>query len=193
MSPDAADAERLVRCFDPDVVMTEGASELLVISPRYGRIRRHPPLLASVPGEHGPERLWPTARHNLLTCRDRSVQLALATYEYRIRMRARFPPSSLREGRLDLYVHCHGLLDRCGSERCAVPIRREAFWIRSVPPDDAGNLQFEFGNTFLVEITETAIRAEARTLLGAGADSLLTRLGSALRRASRYTGGRPSS
>lgn len=192
MSHDAADAERLVRCFDPDVVMTEGASELLVISPRYGRIRRRPPLLASVPGELGHDGLWLTARQNLLTCRDRSVQLALSTYEYRIRMRARFSPSSLREGRLDLYAHCHGLLDRCGSERCAVPISREAFWIRSVPPDDSGNLQFEFGNTFLLAITESAIQTEARTLIGAGADSLLTRLGSALRRASRYTGGGPS-
>lgn len=166
MINNAADAERLVRCFDPDVVMTEGTSEVLVISPRFGRIRRQHPLLASAPADHSSQAIWQTARHNLLTCRDRSVQLALATYEYRIRMRARFPLDMLRDGCLDLHTHCHGLLDRCGREKCAVPIRREAFWIRSVPPDEAGKVQFEFGNTFLIGITESALHAEARTLLG---------------------------
>lgn len=166
MIDDAADAERLIRCFDPDAVMTESGVEFLVISPRFGRIRRTHPLLASAPAEHGPRALWQAARRNLLNCRDRSVQLALATYEHRIRMRARFSLELLRGGRLDLHAHCHGLLDRCGGEKCAVPIRREAFWIRSVPPDETGNAQFEFGNTFLVAITEAAVRAEARTLLG---------------------------
>lgn len=166
MIDQTVDAERLIRCFDPEAVLVEGASELLVISPRFGRIRRCPPLLASAPAEKGHEALWQAARHNLLTCRDRSVQLALATYEYRIRMRARFSADSLRDGRLDLHAHCHQLLDRYGSEKCAVPIRREDFWIRSVTPDEAGNVQFEFGNTFLVAITDSAVRAEARTLLG---------------------------
>ena len=166
MIDDAADAERLIRCFDPDAVMTESAAEYLVISPRFGRIRRTHPLLASAPAVRDHQGLWQAARRNLLTCRDRSVQLALATYEHRIRMRARFSLDWLRDGRLDLHAHCHGLLDRCGCEKCAVPIRRESFWIRSVPPDEVGNVQFEFGNTFLVAITESAIRAEARTLLG---------------------------
>ncbi|HLJ78618.1 MAG TPA: hypothetical protein VKT75_14450 [Acidobacteriaceae bacterium] len=166
MIDDAADCERLVRCFDPDAVVVENPSDILVISPRFGRIRRQHPLLASTPAALGHPALWQTARLNLLTCRDRSVQLALATYEYRIRMRARFSPDSLRDGRLDLHAHCHKLLDRCGGEKCAVPVRRASFWIRSVPPDEVGNVQFEFGNTFLIPITEAAIRAEARTLLG---------------------------
>lgn len=166
MIDDAADAERLVRCFDPDVVKAEGASEVLILSPRFGRIRRRPPLLASAPADGDAVAVWQAARHNLLTCRDRSVQLALATYEYRIRMRARFSLDALRDGRLDLHAHCHALLERRGSEKCAVPIRREAFWIRCAAPGEDGVVMFEFGNSFLVAIEEAALHAEARTLLG---------------------------
>lgn len=162
----AADAEQLIRCFDPKVELVEGTSEVLVISPRFGRIARRHPLLATAPAAAGTAVVWQAARHNLLTCRDRSIQLAIATYEYRVRMRAGFRVGMLRDGGFDLHSHCHGLLDRFGREKNAVPIRREAFWIRCVTPDAAGNAQFEFGNTFLVSITDTAIQAEARTLLG---------------------------
>lgn len=161
-----ADAERLVRCFDPDAALVEGASEILVISPRYGRIRRRPPLLASVPASHGADAVWRAARRNLLSCSDRSVQLALATYQHRIRMRAQFSLDLLRDGRVDLHAHCHRLLERCGHERCAVPIAPEGFWIRYAASADAGGVLFEFGNTFLVPITPSALHAEARTLLG---------------------------
>lgn len=161
-----ADAERLVRCFDPDTTLVEGSSEILVISPRYGRIRRRPPLLASVPAHHGSPAVWKAARHALLTCSDRSIQLALATYEHRIRMRAQFSLDLLRDGQVDLHAHCHGLLERCGREKCAVPIRPEGFWIRYAASGEPGGVLFEFGNTFLVPITESALHAEARTLLG---------------------------
>ena len=161
-----ADAEKLVRCFDPDAALVEGASEILVISPRFGRIRRRPPLLASVPAGHGPYAVWKAARQNLLNCKDRSVQLALATYQHRIRMRAQFSLDLLRDGSVDLHAHCHRLLERCGHERCAVPIAPEGFWIRYADSGEAGGVLFEFGNTFLVPITESALHAEARTLLG---------------------------
>lgn len=162
----AADAERLVRCFDPDASLVEGASEHLIISPRWGRIRRSHTLLATSPSSLGTGPVWLTARQNLLTCRDRSIQLAIATYHYRVRMTARFPIDTLRDPNFDLHRHCHALLDRCGREKCAAIIRREAFWIRSLTPDPDGLAQFECGNTFLVAITPSAIMAEAKTLIG---------------------------
>ena len=161
----AADAERLIRCFDPDASLITGQHEHLVISPRWGRIRRGHPLLVSLPHSHGTAPLWQAARYTLLTCRDRSIQLAIATYQYRIRMLSRIPLDTLRSPEFDLHLHCHSALDRRGGEKNAVTIRREAFWIRSVTPDPDGNLQFEYGNTFLLPITPSAIAVEARTLL----------------------------
>jgi len=162
----AADAERLIRCFDPDASLVEGSSEHLVISPRWGRIRRSHTLLATSPSSLGAGPAWLTARQNLLTCRDRSIQLAIATYHYRVRVTARFPADALRDPGFDLHRHCHSLLDRCGHEKCAAIIRREAFWIRCLTPDPDGLVQFECGNTFLVAISPSAILAEARTLIG---------------------------
>ena len=167
MHDPATDAERLIRCFDPSVVLVEGASEILILSPRFGRIRRRHPLLASAPAHRGAGHLWQAAHNNLLTCTDRSVQLAIRTYEYRIRMRARVSFDSLRHAGLDLHLHCHRLLDGRAQEKAAAPIRRENFWIRSVTCDTAGHAEFEFGNTFLAPISESAITAEARTLIGA--------------------------
>jgi hypothetical protein len=57
------------------------------------------------------------------------------------------------------------MLDRGGDEKKAVPLRRETFWIRTLLPDPEGYAQFEFGNTFLVPISMSAIEAESRTLL----------------------------
>lgn len=161
----SADAENLIRCFDPSVSFVEGAEEHLVISPRWGRIRRSHPLLASSPAHHGPGLAWQAARKNLLTCSDHSIQLALSTYEYRIRMTMRFHMESLLDPSFDLHEHCHAALDRSGHARGAVTLRREDFWIRSLTPDAEGHLQFECGNTFLISIPENAVGAEARTLL----------------------------
>jgi hypothetical protein len=159
------EAERLLRCFDPDVSLVEGAHEHLVISPRWGRLRRNHPLLATVPQAHGPGAAWQAARDNLLGCRDRSVQLAIATYEHRVRITARVSMQVLCDPRFDLHRHCHALLDKGGAEKRAVPICRETFWIRTLLPDPEGYAQFEFGNTFLVPISADAILAEHRTLL----------------------------
>jgi hypothetical protein len=161
----ALEAERLISCFDPHVSLVEGASEHLIISPRWGRLRRNHPLLAAAPHAHGSSRAWLTARQNLLLCKDRSVQLAIATYEHRIRMHVCFPMEELVAGSFDLHEHCHGLLDRCGHARQAVTLRRETFWIRSLAPDPDGLVHFEIGNVFLVPISESAITAESRTLL----------------------------
>jgi hypothetical protein len=159
------EAERLLRCFDPDVSLVEGAHEHLVISPRWGRLRRSHPLLATAPREHGVERAWQTARENLLRCSDRSVQLAITTYEHRVRITARVSMQVLCDPRFDLHRHCHALLDKGGAEKKAVPIRRDTFWIRTLLPDPEGYVQFEFGNTFLVPITAEAILHESKTLL----------------------------
>jgi hypothetical protein len=159
------EAERLLRCFDPDVSLVEGAHEHLVISPRWGRLRRSHPLLATVSQAHGPAAAWQAARENLLGCRDRSVQLAIATYEHRVRITARVSMQVLCDPRFDLHRHCHALLDKGGAEKRAVPICRETFWIRTLLPDPEGYAQFEFGNTFLVPISADAILAEHRTLL----------------------------
>jgi hypothetical protein len=161
----ATEAERLICTFDPHASMIQGAHEHLVLSPRWGRLRRNHPLLASSPHAHGTGAVWQAARANLLTCRDRSVQLAIATYEHRVRITARVSIDVLMDPRFDLHRHCHAMLDSGGSEKSAVPIRREAFWIRSLLPDPEGYAQFEFGNTFLFPISQSAIEAEFRTLL----------------------------
>lgn len=163
----AEEAERLVLCFDPDARLVEGASEHLVISPRWGRLRRNHPLLVASPSPQGPGHAWKAAREHLLTSRDRSIQLAIATYQYRVRMRASLRAETLRGLDFDLHRHCHVLLDRCGCEKNAVTLRREDFWIRCLPPAPDGLLQFEFGNTFLLPITASAVAGEASTLVGA--------------------------
>jgi hypothetical protein len=159
------EAEQLLRCFDPDVSLVEGAHEHLVISPRWGRLRRGHPLLATVARANGPEAVWVVARENLLCCRDRSVQLALTTYQHRVRITARVSMQVLCDPRFDLHRHCHALLDKGGAAKNAGPIRRDSFWIRTLLPDPEGFAQFEFGNTFLVPISTEAILAEHRTLL----------------------------
>jgi hypothetical protein len=159
------EAERLIGCFDPHASLVQGQSEHLVISPRWGRLRRNHPLLASVPHVQGAGRAWLLAKENLLTCRDRSIQLAIATYEHRIRMNVCFSMEELIDGSFDLHEHCHSLLDRCSNERQAVTLRRETFWIRSLAPDPDGFVHFEIGKVFLIPITEPAIAAESRTLL----------------------------
>jgi hypothetical protein len=161
----AAEAERVICTFDPHASLVKGAAEHLVISPRCGRLRRNHPLLAATPHEHGSGAAWLAARHNLLTCSDRSVQLAITTYEHRVRITARVSMDVLQDARFDLHKHCHAMLDRGGEEKLAVPLRRETFWIRTLLPDPEGYAQFEFGNTFLVPISVSAIEAESRTLL----------------------------
>jgi hypothetical protein len=161
----SAEAERVLRCFDPDTALVEGATELLVLSPRFGRLRRSHPLLASEPHRHGADLVWAAAHRNLLDCRDRSVQLAIATYEHRVRITARVSYEVLQNPKFDLHRHCHAMLDRTGAEKRAVTLRREAFWIRTLLPDPEGYAQFEFGNTYLVPISAEAIHAEFRTLL----------------------------
>jgi hypothetical protein len=161
---DQSEAERLIRCFDPAASFAAGAHENLILSPRWARIRRQHPLLATSPLADGPSVAWTTARHNLLTCRDRSIQLALATYQHRIRIEARIAMASLRDPAFDLHRHGHDLLDRHGEARSAVIVRREDFWIRSLPPDPEGYARFEFGNTFLLPITEGAMLAESKAL-----------------------------
>lgn len=164
MSNGDAEGERLVRCFDPDAALVEGRAEYLVISPRWGRLRRRPPLLASALLSDGAAAAWQTARANLLAAKDLEIRRALATYGYRVRMRAGVAREMLLDSTFDLHRHCHALLDRCGAEKCAVTLRREAFWIRSLPPAPDGRLQFEFGNLFLVPISAAAVAAEAKTL-----------------------------
>ena len=158
------DAERLVRCFDPHATYAEGTHEMLILSPRWGRLRRTHPLLATSPADRGLEAAWAVARHNLFTCRDRSVQLALATYQHRIRVEVRLALATLCDPAFDLRRHAHDLLDRHCQSRSAVVVRREAIDIRSLPPDPAGYVRFEFGNTFLLPITEDAMIAESKTL-----------------------------
>ncbi|HEY6446101.1 MAG TPA: hypothetical protein VIY53_06550 [Acidobacteriaceae bacterium] len=161
-----SEAERVIRCFDPHAHLVEGAAEHLVISPRWARLRRQHPLLASTPHAHGTPVAWQTARENLLSCRDRSIQLAIATYEHRVRITARVSLEVLMNPQFDLHRHCHGMLDRRGAEKEAIILRRESFWIRSLTPDPEGYVQFEFGNTYLVPISDAAIAAESKTLWG---------------------------
>jgi hypothetical protein len=158
----SAEAERLIRCFDPNASLAAGAAEHIVISPRWGRLRRTHPLLATSPAPDGPGAAWQIARHNLLTCRDRSVQLAVATYQHRIRIEARVAIASIQDPAFDLHSHGHALLDRYGEARSGVVVRREALFVRSLPPDPEGYLRFEFGNTFLLPINEEAMIAEAK-------------------------------
>ncbi len=158
------EAERLIRCFDPHAAHAEGAHEHIILSPRYGRLRRQHPLLATSPVDRGPEAAWDLARHNLLTCRDRSVQLGLSTYQHRIRIELRVAMDSLLDPAFDLHRHGHTALDRYGDIRSAVTLRRSDFWIRSLPPDPSGNARFEVGNCFLLPITEDAMLAESKTL-----------------------------
>ena len=160
----ATEAERLIRCFDPNATHAEGAHEHLVLSPRWGRLRRQHPLLATSPRDHGPASAWSTARHNLLTCRDRSIQLAIATYEYRIRIELRVSIDSLQDPAFDLHNHGHAVLDSRGDEKSSIAIRRESFWIRTLTPDPEGFARFEVGNSFLLPITEDAMIAESKTL-----------------------------
>lgn len=157
-----SEAERLIRCFDPHASLVEASPDHVVISPRFGRLRRQHPLLATSPHALGVETAWGTARHNLLTCRDLSVQLALSTYEYRIRIEFCVSLEALRDPAFDLHRHGHALLDRRGDERSSVTLRRESFWIRSLPPDPAGFARFEVGNSFLLPITDEAMHAEAK-------------------------------
>lgn len=160
----AAESERLIRCFDPQASLVEGDPDHLVLSPRFGRLRRQHPLLAASPHARGVEAAWGLARHNLLTCRDRSVQLALATYEYRVRLELRVAVASLQDPSFDLIRHGHALLDRRGDEKGGVTLRRESFWIRSLPPDPAGFARFEVGNSFLLPITGEAMLAESKAM-----------------------------
>jgi hypothetical protein len=159
------EAERLLRCFDPDVHLVDGAHEHLVISPRWGRLRRNHPLLACAAHAHGPAAAWQAARVNLVGCRDRSVQLAICTYQHRVRITARVAMDVLCDPRFDLHRHCQAMLDKGGAEKNAVPLLRDTFWIRTLLPDPEGYAQFEFGNTFLVPISAEAILHESRTLL----------------------------
>jgi hypothetical protein len=161
---DTTEAERLIRCFDPEATHAEGSHENLILSPRYGRLRRTHPLLATSPLDRGSAFAWTTARRNLLTCRDRSVQLALATYQHRIRIEASVSMDELRDPAFDLWRHGHDLLDRHGHARSAIVLSRESFWVRSLPPSPDGDARFEFGNTFLLPITEDAMIAESKHL-----------------------------
>jgi hypothetical protein len=162
--PSVTEAERFVRCFDPHATHAEGSHEALILSPRWARLRRTHPLLATVPASHGFDTAWATARQNLLICRDRSVQLALSTYQHRIRVEARIAVATLIDPAFDLHQHGHDLLDRHGQNHSAVVVKREAFFIRSLPPDPSGYARFEFGNTFQLPITEDAMIAESKTL-----------------------------
>jgi hypothetical protein len=162
--PPMPEAERFVRCFDPHATCAQGSQEILILSPRWGRLRRTHPLLATSAADHELSAAWAVARQNLLTCRDRSVQLALSTYQYRIRVEARIAVTTLTDPAFDLCVHGHDLLSRHGQTRSAVVVRREALFIRSLPPDPAGYARFEFGNTFLLPIAEDAMIAESKTL-----------------------------
>lgn len=157
-------AERFIRCFDPHATHAEGSHEILILSPRWGRLRRTHPLLATAPADHGFEPAWILARHNLLACRDRSIQLALSTYQHRIRVEVRIALATLTDSEFDLRRHGHDLLDRHSQNRSAVVVRREAIDIRALPPDPAGYARFEFGNTFLLPIAEEAMLAESKTL-----------------------------
>jgi hypothetical protein len=159
-----ADAERLIRCFDPDASLVEGRSEHLVISPRWGRLLRKHPLLAASPEARGKGAAWQSARHNLLGCRDRSVQLALATYQHPVRITIRVSLDVLQDPQFDLHQHCHAMLDRHGEGKGGVILRREALWIRTLLPDADGLTRFEFSNTFLLPITPPALIAEARAM-----------------------------
>jgi len=159
-----ADAERLIHCFDPDATHVAGDSEHLVISPRWGRLRRQHPLLATSPQSHGAPAAWAAARHNLLNCRDRSVQLAIATYQHPVRVTIRVPYDVLQDPQFDLHQHCHTVLDRHGAEKNGVILRREALWIRTLLPDGDGLARFEFSNTFLLPITHDAMAAEAKAM-----------------------------
>jgi len=163
-TPATTEAESLVRCFDPHATHADGSHETLILSPRWGRLRRTNPLLATSPADRGPEAAWVVARNNLLTCRDRSVQRALSTYQHRIRVEVRISVETLCDPAFDLCRHGHDLLERHGKNRSAVVVRREAIDIRSLPPDPAGYARFEFGNTFLLPITEDAMVAESKTL-----------------------------
>ncbi len=158
------EAERFIRCFDPHATHAEGSHETLILSPRWGRLRRTHPLLATSPADHGLETAWTLARHNLLACRDRSVRLAFSTYQHRIRVEVRIALATLTDSAFDLSRHGHDLLDRHSQNRSAVVVRREAIDIRALPPHPAGYARFEFGNTFLLPITEDAMIAEAKTL-----------------------------
>lgn len=159
-----AEAQRLVRCFDPGATHAEGAHEHIILSPRYGRLRRQHPLLATLALDRGADAAWDLARHNLLGCRDRSVQLALSTYEYRIRIELRVAVASLQDPAFDLHRHAHSVLDRRGDLRQGVTLRRHDFWIRSLPPAPDGSARFEVGNSFLLPISEDAMLAESKTL-----------------------------
>ena len=158
------EAQRLVCCFDPGATLAQGAHEHIILSPRFGRLRRQHPLLATSPLDRGHDTAWELARHNLLTCRDRSVQLALSTYEYRVRIELRVALASLRDPAFDLHRYAHLALDRRGQERLGVTLRREALWIRSLPPSPEGLPRFEVGNSFLLPISEDALLAESKTL-----------------------------
>jgi hypothetical protein len=160
----SAEAERLVLCFDPHASLVAGDVEHLVISPRWARLRRQHPLLATARHDDGPGAAWQTARHNLLTCRDRSIQLALSTYQHRIRIEARVSVVSLKDPAFDLHRYGHSLLDRHSGEKGGVTVRRDALWVRSLPPDPEGYARFEFGNTVQLPITEEAMVAESKTL-----------------------------
>jgi hypothetical protein len=158
-------AETLMRCFDPDVALVEGGAECLILSPRWGRLRRAHPLLASSPHAEGAAAAWQAARQNLLASRDRSVQLAISTYQYRVRIIAPIAVDVLEDRHFDLLRHCGALLERQGREKNGVLLRAEALWIRSLPPDAEGFARFECGNTFLIPISAAAIAEEAKALL----------------------------
>jgi hypothetical protein len=160
----SAEAERFIRCFDPHASSVEGGSDVLVLSPRWGRLRRQHPLLATSPLAQGRGAAWTVARHNLLTCRDRSIQLALATYQHRIRVEVRIAVAALMDPAFDLHSHGHAVLDRHGAARSGVVVRRDAIFVRSLPPDPQGYARFEFGNTFQLPITDEAMLAESKTL-----------------------------
>jgi len=160
----SADAERLIRCFDPDASLVEGRAEHLVISPRWGRLLRKHPLLAASAQELGIGGAWQAAHHNLVTCRDRSVQLALATYHHPVRVTIRVPFDVLQDPQFDLHRHCHEVLDRHGAQKNGVILRRDALWVRTLLPDGDGLARFEFSNTFLLPITHEAMAAEAKAM-----------------------------
>jgi hypothetical protein len=163
-TPVLSEAERLIRCFDPHVTHAEGPHEILILSPRWARLRRTHPLLATSVADRGLAAAWDVARSNLLTCRDRSVQLALSTYQHRIRVEVRIALATLTDSGFDLRRHGHDVLDRHGQNRSAVVVRRETLDVRSLPPDPAGYVRFEFVNVFLLPITEDAMVAESKTL-----------------------------
>ena len=140
----SAEAERLVLCFDPHASLVAGDVEHLVISPRWARLRRQHPLLATARHDDGPGAAWQTARHNLLTCRVSVV--------------------SLKDPAFDLHRYGHSLLDRHSGDRGGVTVRRDALWVRCLPPDPEGYARFEFGNTVQLPITEEAMVAESKTL-----------------------------